>query len=158
MRYFVDAEFNGFGGELISIALVPEDEGEPSFYGATHCDDPTPWVADNVMPALQIDPVDRGDLTNLFAKYLHNDEDPRLIADWPEDIAHAARLLITGPGYMKPVRNINFHLVDPLMLSLGTHETAVSQLPHNALHDAIALRRLVLAFEAEHGGRSRATD
>ena len=25
MRYFLDAEFNGFGGDLISIALVPEE-------------------------------------------------------------------------------------------------------------------------------------
>jgi len=158
LRYFVDAEFNGFGGDLISIALVPEDESRPSFYGATHCAEPTPWVADNVMPALQITPVDRHELTHSFAAFLHNDEDPRLIADWPEDIAHAARLLITGPGRMEPVRNINFHLVDPVLLSLGTHETSVSLQPHNALADARALRALVLSFEAGHGGRSRATD
>jgi len=24
MRYFLDTEFNGFGGQLISLALVPE--------------------------------------------------------------------------------------------------------------------------------------
>jgi hypothetical protein len=26
MRYFIDAEFNAFGGQPISLALVPEDE------------------------------------------------------------------------------------------------------------------------------------
>jgi hypothetical protein len=26
MRIFVDCEFNGFGGDLLSMALVPEDD------------------------------------------------------------------------------------------------------------------------------------
>lgn len=28
MRYFIDTEFNGCGGELISIARVPENDGD----------------------------------------------------------------------------------------------------------------------------------
>src|SRR3546814_17164199 len=31
MRYFLDTEFNGFGGELIRLALVPE-HGDQEFY------------------------------------------------------------------------------------------------------------------------------
>ena len=31
MRYFLDCEYNGFGGELISLALVPE-HGDHEFY------------------------------------------------------------------------------------------------------------------------------
>ncbi len=31
MRYFLDTEYNGFGGALLSLALVPEDGGE-EFY------------------------------------------------------------------------------------------------------------------------------
>src|SRR5690349_8168775 len=31
MRYFLDTEYDGFGGKLLSIALVPEDGGE-EFY------------------------------------------------------------------------------------------------------------------------------
>ena len=31
MRYFLDTEFNGFGGCLISLALVPED-GDQDYY------------------------------------------------------------------------------------------------------------------------------
>ena len=41
MRYFLDAEFNGFGGELISIALVPEDLSLTPFYEAIDCAEPT---------------------------------------------------------------------------------------------------------------------
>lgn len=36
MRYFLDTEFNGFGGGLISLALVRED-GLP-FYAIMHPD------------------------------------------------------------------------------------------------------------------------
>ena len=33
MRYFLDTEFNGFGGTLISVALVPE-HGDDDFYAS----------------------------------------------------------------------------------------------------------------------------
>lgn len=106
MRYFLDAEFNGFGGELISIALAPEDAGLTAFYAALDCPDPTPWVADHVLPVLDTAPLTRAELADRFADYLIDDPDPLLVADWPEDIAHAARLLIVGPGQMKPVRSL----------------------------------------------------
>ena len=38
MRYFLDTEFNGFGGALLSLALVPEDGEE--FYVTLDCDGP----------------------------------------------------------------------------------------------------------------------
>ena len=143
MRYFLDTEFNGFGGELISIALVPEDDGLAPFYGAVECQDPTPWVIEQIIPRLDVEPVTRSRLVDQFAAYLIDDPEPVLVADWPEDIAHAARLLIIGPGLMKPVRNIRFDLVDPSLVSSGTG----SAIPHNAYHDALRLRADVLAFE-----------
>ena len=93
MRYFLDTEFNGFGGPLISLALVPEDGGAP-FYQALRCPDPTPWVAEHVLPALDTVPIPRAEMSRAFAAYLGDDPDPVLVADWPEDIAHAATLLI----------------------------------------------------------------
>ena len=39
MRYFLDTEFNGFGGALLSFALVPEDGGE-DYYCILPCGDP----------------------------------------------------------------------------------------------------------------------
>ena len=143
MRYFLDSEFNGFGGKLISIALVPEDDGLPPFYEAIACPAPTPWVTENVLLVLATKPLSRSEVTNRFADYLLDDEAPVLIADWPEDIAHAARLLVTGPGEMKPVRSIRFELVDPDLI--GPYPP--SAVPHNARHDAVALRATVLAYE-----------
>ena len=143
MRYFLDTEFNGFGGELISIALVPEDDGLAPFYGAVACQSPTPWVVEHIIPVLDVEPVERSCLADQFADYLSNDPEPVLVADWPEDIAHAARLLVIGPGLMKPVRNIRFDLVDAELVSSGED----SAVPHNACQDALRLRADVLAYE-----------
>ncbi|WP_321324784.1 hypothetical protein [uncultured Parasphingorhabdus sp.] len=143
MRYFLDTEFNGFCGDLISIALVPEEKGRAAFYAAVECTNPTQWVVEHVIPVLDIEPVPRDRVSDLFADYLGDDPEPVLVADWPEDISHAARLLVIGPGLMKPVRNIRFLLVDAELVSSG--ET--SAVPHNALEDAVRLRADVLAYE-----------
>jgi hypothetical protein len=144
MRYFLDTEFNGFGGALIAIALVPEDERRAPFYEAMACADPTPWVAANVLPVLGTAALPRVEVASRFAHYLLHDETPVLVADWPEDIAHAAQLLITGPGHMKPVRSLRFDLVDPDTMGAPV----ASAIPHNACSDAQALRSMVLAHEA----------
>jgi hypothetical protein len=150
VRYFLDTEFNGFGGELISISLVPEDSSLPFFYEAAECLAPTDWVAEHVLPVLQTRPLARGELANRFADYLIDDGDPLLVADWPEDIAHAARLLVTGQGKMKPVRSLRFELVDPDIIG----PLPDSEVPHNAYSDARALRAAVLAYERRMGSRN----
>jgi hypothetical protein len=50
MKLFLDCEFNGFGGELISMALV--DENERYFYEVLPCINLTSWVLNNVIPIL----------------------------------------------------------------------------------------------------------
>jgi hypothetical protein len=144
MRYFLDTEFNEFGGELVSIALVPEDPSLPLFYEAVACAAPTAWVEANVLPHLDTTPLTRAEVADRFAAYLLDDPAPLLVADWPEDIAHAALLLVTGPGRMKPVRSVRFELVDPVLVGWDKS----SAVPHNAYHDAVALRDAVLAYEA----------
>ena len=143
MRYFLDTEFNGFGGELISIALVPEDEDTAPFYAAIASASPPAWVTEHVLPVLAATSLSRGEVADRFAHYLLDDEAPLLVADWPEDIAQAARLLVTGPGRMKPVRSLQFELVDPDIIGPGVAGTE----PHNALEDARALKATMLAWE-----------
>lgn len=147
MRYFLDAEFNGFGGDLIAIALVPEKADAPPFYAAITCAMPTPWVAMHVLPVLGIEAFSRSAAADGFAAYLTDDPDPLLVADWPEDIAQAALLLVTGPGRMKPLRSMRFELVDPVLMAPGP----ASATPHNALSDARALRAMVLEHERRWG-------
>jgi hypothetical protein len=143
MRYFLDSEFNGFGGELISLALVPEGEEAPSFYEALPCVQPESWVAEHVLPVLHTRPISRPEMIAKLAAYLREDAEPVVIADWPEDIAHLALLMVTGPGWRMPSPRLKFELLD---LPLFDSE-ALSDLPHNACRDAFALRAYVLAEE-----------
>jgi hypothetical protein len=145
MRYFIDAEFNGFGGQLISLALVPEDRDAVPFYEALPCTEPEPWAAEHVLPVLQTRPISRPEMIAKLAAYLLGDSEPVVIADWPEDIAHMALLMVTGPGWRMPSPRLRFELLD---LPLFDSET-LSDVPHNACHDAIAFRAYVLAEERD---------
>ena len=77
------------------------------------------------------------------AHYLAGDPDPVIVADWPEDIAKLSQLLVTGPGTMAEVPPLTFKFL-PLS---GFSTAANSKVPHNALHDARALRDHVLTLE-----------
>ena len=160
MRYFLDTEYNGFGGALLSLALVPEDGGE-EFYVTLETEGPIePWVERHVVPFLDMVPeslisprLSRRAAAEAIASWLAREyetlvmvryPDPvpalRITADWPEDIAQLAILLVIGPGQMLPV--------PPLALELlpmnGFSTAANSVVPHNALHDARALRDHVM--------------
>ena len=150
MRYFLDAEFNGFGGSLISIALVPEDPDAHPFYEALDCATPDNWAIAHVLPVLGTTAISREDMIARLAKYLRGDPEPVVIADWPEDIAHLAMLLVTGPGFRTPLPKFVFELLDlPLF-----HSETLSDVPHNAQHDARALKAYVLAEERPWPGAS----
>ena len=117
MRYFLDTEFNGFGGALLSLALVPEDGEE--FYVTLSCADPlVPWVERNVVPYLDNVPIglvsprlSRLEAANALAAYLAADPTPEVVADWPEDVTQFCALLMTGPGTMVPVPPLTFRLI-----------------------------------------------
>jgi hypothetical protein len=143
MRYFVDCEFNGFGGSLISIAAVPEVLDAPVYYAATHCADPDPWVAERVLPVLDTQPQPIEEMACAFAAFLDTDPDPLLVADWPEDIAHAARLLALGTRRLRE-GSVRFELMEVNDFSTDI----LSAVPHNAREDAKALRQFVLARES----------
>jgi hypothetical protein len=87
--------------------------------------------------------LSRRDAAIELSHYLAADPHPVMVADWPEDIAQFCNLLITGPGEMVPVPPLGFDLVP-----LGGFSTAAnSAVPHNALHDARALKEHVLGLE-----------
>jgi hypothetical protein len=144
MRYFLDVEFNGFGGSLISLALAPEDLNAPPFYEALDCPTPEPWTLAHVIPVLRTTPISREEMIAKLEAYLRSDPEPVVTGDWPEDIAHLALLMVTGPGYRTPSPRFVFELLDlPMFDSESSSET-----PHNALSDARAFRAYVLAEES----------
>jgi hypothetical protein len=149
MRYFLDTEYNGIGGALLSLALVPDD-GDDLYVTLKTASPLLEWVERHVVPYLDSVPeqlscprLAQKDAAEAIERYLRHDEEPVIFADWPEDIAHFCNLMITGPGDMIDVRNVTFRLVP--MSNFST--AANSKVPHNALHDARALRDHVIGME-----------
>jgi hypothetical protein len=149
VRYFLDTEYNGWGGALLSLALVPDD-GEELYLTLDSSAPLEPWVERHVVPYLDMVPeplksprLNRADAARAISHYLAGDPDPLIVADWPEDIAQFNMLLLTGPGAMVEVPPLRFQFVE---LS-GFSTAANSKVPHNALHDARSLRDHVLTLE-----------
>lgn len=149
LRYFLDTEYNGWGGALLSLALVPDD-GEELYLTLDWNGALEPWVEQHVLPYLDKVPdshvsprLGRGDAARMVAHYLAGDPEPLIVADWPEDIAQLSALLVTGPGIMAEVPKLTFQFL-PLS---GFSTAANSKVPHNALHDARALRDHVIDLE-----------
>jgi len=149
MRYFLDTEFNGFGGELLSLALVPED-GDQDYYVVIPYEGPWhPWVEKHVMPYLESVPpmllnkLDRVAAAHDIAAYLAQDDDVTIIADWPEDIALFCRLLLIHETDIVDIRHMRFEF----RRTPGFSTARNSRVPHNALHDARALRDHLVALE-----------
>lgn len=150
MRYFLDCEYNGFGGALLSLALVPEDDGEELYLTLEHDGPIEPWVERNVLPyldqvpdSLRLPRIGREAAARAIAMYLANDNQPEILADWPSDIELFCGLLSFAPGRIVAIPELRFRLVQ-----LGSFSPAEnSAVPHNALHDARALRDHVLGLE-----------
>jgi hypothetical protein len=149
VRYFLDTEFNGWGGALLSLALVPED-GEELYVTLAFDGALEPWVKRHVMPYLDMVPdplrgprMSRIDAAHTLAHYLAGDPEPLIVADWPEDIAQLSMLLLLGSGDIVDVPSLEFRF----QRLPGFSTAANSKVPHNALHDARALRDHVLSLE-----------
>lgn len=139
MRYYLDTEFNGFGGALISLALVRQD-GESVSY-VFGCDAPTPWVAEHVMPHLYAGEVshqgviDRATAATHLAAFLHDDPDALIICDWPEDLRHFCDLIVVGPGKVVGLPGLRFQWTP----NVGPSTPLPGAVQHNAWWDATSL-------------------
>jgi hypothetical protein len=128
---------------------VPDDGEE--LYLTLKTDEPlVGWVERHVVPYLDSVPnqlscprLIRADAAVALERYLRHDPEPLVFADWPEDIALFCNLMITGPGDMIDLRRVTFRLAPMTNFSTAAH----SKVPHNALHDARALRDQVLSLE-----------
>lgn len=138
---YIDCEFNEFQGELISLALVSETGEE--FYEVLELDDPPgPWVAVNVMPFLQKEPVSTDVFQKKLQEFLYQFDSINIIADWADDIRYFCESLIIGPGVSISHPPIAFKL-DRTLTSEG------SSLLHNALYDARAIADLDMSRNNE---------
>jgi hypothetical protein len=145
VRYYLDTEFDGFGGDLISLALVREDGA--SLYRILKFSADDEWVLKNVVPILDSCPVRAGPaishaaLAGAIEDFLTGDPNPVIVADWPDDVAYFSKALITGPGTMIAIPRVTFEVrrVDAYPTTLH------GAVQHNAWWDAMALRHKLQA-------------
>ena len=145
--FYLDTEFNGFLGRMISMALVSEDLNTEFYevlpedtysttYPAVGCD---PWVMQNVIPVLNKEPISVKTFQDKLQHFLVSNATEsgiKIVADWPEDLTHFTKMLIKNLG-----QSINTPIIH-LTLNQSLREyTTQSKIPHNALEDARAIAR-----------------
>jgi hypothetical protein len=155
MNYTLDCEFNGYRGELLSLALYTEgfpnqgNDRSRSFYAVftDTQESAQPWVQQNVMPHLHKRPRvgpdaalfcvagTREQVQQALTNFLRDDAEVLIHVDWPDDIRYFCDLLITGPGTMLELDHLHFqlHRVD----SYPT--TVPAAIQHHAWWDAKVL-------------------
>lgn len=138
MRIWIDTEFNGFGGKLLSIALVAEDQSYLYEVLPAAMEECVEWVQENVLPQIKADPEGgeiefytplitvKHKISEFLCKYDHVE----IIADWPDDIRYLMELLIVGPGLAVSTPTI-------MNLTIDRSLNGLSMLPHHAYFDAV---------------------
>jgi hypothetical protein len=128
---YLDTEFNGFNGELISLALFDPANGRVFYQVA---DFPSaaidPWVREHVIPKLDKVPIGMAAFKEKLREFLAGYTWPVIVADWPADLEHLFHALMIE-GHWEVDIPIQAHLINS-----GKFESAN---PHNALADAMAL-------------------
>lgn len=147
MNYFLDTEFDGPGGPLLSLGLVRED-GEALYATLRTRTIHDPWVRENVVPVLMSIPnygikyklldVRVETLVAAIVQFLSEDNNPNIVVDWPVDIMYFCDLLMPKPYLMVPINSISF-----LLCRCEPYPTEVpSAVQHNAYWDAMALKAM----------------
>lgn len=146
MRYYIDTEFNEFGGELLSLSLVSQDN-ESLYITYTPTETLGDWVAVNVYPHMLSIPspfpgtvklnMDIKTGAEAIYRFFGTDNKPEIIADWPDDIKYFCQALMTGPGEMVGLRYVTFRMIRGLEVWPNNLAGAVQ---HNAYWDAKALK------------------
>src|SRR5882672_12658080 len=142
MDLFLDTEFNGFDGPLISMALV---NGQAEFYEVVELPGKYmtavgynistlhPWVQENVIPVLNKDPIPYFLFKAKLWVFLKRFDNPTIVCDWFEDAVHFLNQL-KGKDYGSSITY-------PHSIKVITQpdDGIISKIPHNALEDAKAL-------------------
>lgn len=137
---FLDTEFNGHGGVLISIALASTDGDE--FYEVVKVPNIRhlhPWVAANVVPKLDKAPIGIEAVRSGLFRFLQERPGEPIFADWPADFVHLLNL------FAKPDNPEQSYCPNLTMYLL--HNVDYPHVKnHNALFDAKSLRDAYMAF------------
>lgn len=139
MLIYIDTEFNGLGGGLLSMALVSETGlewyvtlGEESLRPDEKL---SPWVKENVIPVFYLEPNTKEYLIESCGDFLAAFADVEIVGDWPADFEHLSAVLAQYGA------NRDFAMPFEYRMTFVKGSPDIkSEVPHNALSDARALR------------------
>jgi len=148
-RFYIDCEFDGHGGPLLSIAVIHEDGA--SMYLRTDAVALDPWVIENVVPHIVCPgaptpsrvPVAHH-IGGLLRGFIGGAGSPVIIADSPVDIGRFCAAVSTS-------YEGNWTWVNNPLMTFEAHNIDIypTDLPgavrHNAWWDAMALREKLRA-------------
>lgn len=148
MKYYLDTEFDGHGGPLLSMALVREDGCSYYLCVADAPRELGPWVAENVWPLVHARlPIGKTvayvqDWGSFIRDFIGATQHPIIIADSPVDIGRFCVVISTAA-------NGDWASADYPRVSFEVHNvdcyptTLPGAIQHNAWWDAMALRHLL---------------
>lgn len=131
MNIYLDCEFNGFNGQLLSMAMVA-NEGKEFYEVLPLPEIIDPWVAENVVPKFGKDAISKYEFQSKFRAFLNQFDLPNIRVDWYVDLQYFFNEF-NGKDYSSSFAyacKTEIQLIDSLN----------SQVPHHALWDARALR------------------
>lgn len=142
-KFYIDCEFDGHNGLLLSMAIIREDGH--SIHIKTHNTAFDDWVLENVVPLMDSHEahwsewIPENEVGPSIKSFMGDCPSPIIIADSPVDIGRFCAAISTGPdgGWSSadfPLMTFEVHNVDCYPTTL---EGAVQ---HNAWWDAMALR------------------
>jgi hypothetical protein len=143
-RFYIDCEFDGHNGALLSMALIREDGDSIHIRAKNFATDP--WVLQNVVPhmdsheALKFASVHEYEVGGVIRAFIGGCDAPVIIADSPVDIGRFCQAISTAPDGSwasadYPRMTFEVHNVDCYPTTLP------GAVQHNAWWDAMALRR-----------------
>jgi hypothetical protein len=147
MKYYLDCEFDGHNGPLLSLALVAEKD---SIHIRVDVEPMDLWVRQNVLPLMDSHEAPRSikvyhnEVGDAIRAFIGDDVHPIIIADSPVDIGRFCRAISTGPSgdwasADYPAMTFEVHNVDCYPTDLP------GAVQHNAWWDAKVLQRKLSA-------------
>lgn len=143
-RYYIDCEFDGHNGPLLSIAMVHESGF--GLHVSTNADVLDVWVRDNVLTVIDQHDADMfgenlpiNSVGNALRHMIGADPQPTIIADSPVDIGRFCQAISTGAD--GKWQSANYERMTFVVENVDCYPTTLEgAVQHNAWWDAMALR------------------
>ena len=150
--FYIDCEFDGHDGPLLSIAMVRGDGY--SLHVEVIQDAKDPWVISNVMPIMDAHKADITRVSEPFyvgpflRDFMGNCQNPTIIADSPVDIGRFCRAISTG--FDGGWQSTDFPQMTFIVRNVNCYPTTLKgAVQHNAWWDAMALRATLAEIKGD---------